>query len=97
MDFHSAYRIARPAYIQPVYDIISPVSEAEPVRNAGGGIRNTCRQRVQVLYILYFAFLCTLILSVFTRILDIWVLPQTPNWVVSLMLILGSVYIAQAR
>lgn len=51
---------------------------------------------VQVLYILYFAFLCTLILSVFTRILDIWVLPQTPNWVISLMLILGSVYIAQA-
>lgn len=51
---------------------------------------------LQVLYIIYFGLLCTVILSVFTRILDIWVLPLTPNWVISLMMILGSVYIAQA-
>ncbi|MCY9195151.1 spore germination protein [Bacillus atrophaeus] len=50
---------------------------------------------LQLIYICYFMLNCVLILSVFSRILDIWVLPLTPNWVISLMIVFGSVYIAK--
>ncbi|MGE6630289.1 GerAB/ArcD/ProY family transporter [Bacillus sp. NPDC077027] len=50
-----------------------------------------------VLYSLYFASVCIIVLSTFTRILDIWVLQLTPNWVINLLLIFTAIYIAKEK
>ncbi|OLP66725.1 hypothetical protein BACPU_00840 [Bacillus pumilus] len=49
------------------------------------------------LYTVYFASVCIVVLSIFTRILGIWVLPLTPNWVINLLMILSVIYIAKEK
>ncbi|WP_144485531.1 GerAB/ArcD/ProY family transporter [Bacillus pumilus] len=49
------------------------------------------------LYTAYFASVCIVVLSIFTRILGIWVLPLTPTWVINLLLITSIVYIAKEQ
>ncbi|WHF26658.1 endospore germination permease [Bacillus altitudinis] len=44
---------------------------------------------------LYCASIGILVLSIFTRVLNIWVLPLTPNWVISLLLIIAVIYITK--
>ncbi|MCM2989542.1 spore germination protein [Bacillus safensis] len=50
-----------------------------------------------VLYALYFASVCIVVLAIFTRILGIWVLPLTPNWVINLLLVICIIYIAKEK
>ena len=50
-----------------------------------------------VLYTIYFASVCIVVLAIFTRILGIWVLPLTPNWVVNLLLVICIIYIAKEQ
>lgn len=49
------------------------------------------------LYTVYFASICIVVLSIFTRILGIWVLPLTPNWVINLLLTISIIYIAKEK
>ncbi|AOZ89088.1 spore gernimation protein [Bacillus xiamenensis] len=49
------------------------------------------------LYTIYFASVCIVVLSIFTRILGIWVLPLTPNWVINLLLMISIIYIAKEQ
>ena len=50
-----------------------------------------------VLYTVYFASVCIVVLSIFTRILGIWVLPLTPNWVIDFLLMISIIYIAKEK
>ncbi|MEC4587298.1 endospore germination permease [Bacillus safensis] len=50
-----------------------------------------------VLYTVYFASVCIVVLSIFTRILGIWVLPLTPNWMIILLLMICIIYIAKEQ
>ncbi|WP_082234793.1 GerAB/ArcD/ProY family transporter [Halobacillus massiliensis] len=48
-------------------------------------------------YILYFISVSVLVLILFGRMISLWVLPNTPFWVLSAMMILVSLYIACCR
>ncbi|MFS0654143.1 GerAB/ArcD/ProY family transporter [Bacillus sp. 179-C3.3 HS] len=49
------------------------------------------------LYTLYFASVCIIVLSIFTRVLGIWVLPLTPNWIINLLMIVCVLYLAKEK
>ncbi|MCP3738185.1 GerAB/ArcD/ProY family transporter [Rossellomorea sp. BNER] len=48
---------------------------------------------INLVYLIYFVMVGCLTITLFSRVLDIWVLPLTPNWVPILLLILTTVYL----
>ncbi|MFG6149615.1 GerAB/ArcD/ProY family transporter [Halobacillus sp. B23F22_1] len=48
---------------------------------------------LSVLYVIYFSSVGILILLLYSRMISLWVLPNTPYWVLSIMMILISMYI----
>ncbi|MBY0120434.1 GerAB/ArcD/ProY family transporter [Bacillus sp. S/N-304-OC-R1] len=47
--------------------------------------------------ILYSIIIGVLILNLYTRILDRWILPETPNWIISLLLVVCSYFLAKEK
>ncbi|KAB2330184.1 GerAB/ArcD/ProY family transporter [Cytobacillus depressus] len=49
----------------------------------------------EIVILLYSILIGVLILYLYTRILDRWVLPETPNWIISLLLIICCYFLAK--
>ncbi|PGV98359.1 hypothetical protein COD86_05290 [Bacillus cereus] len=46
-------------------------------------------------YIIYFIFTISTILSLFSNIIQLWLLPHTPNWIPKLLLLCIGIYVAK--
>ncbi|SFG27376.1 spore germination protein (amino acid permease) [Halobacillus alkaliphilus] len=49
---------------------------------------------ISLLYIAYFSMVSMVLLLLFVRLISLWVLPQTPFWILSLLMILVCLYLA---
>ncbi|MCA1012190.1 GerAB/ArcD/ProY family transporter [Halobacillus halophilus] len=49
---------------------------------------------VSLLYVAYFSMVAMVILLLFVRLISLWVLPQTPFWILALLMILVCLYLA---
>lgn len=49
---------------------------------------------ISIAYICYFLAVSSLILSLFSSLISIWILPNTPFWIVILLMVLTGVYIS---
>lgn len=47
-----------------------------------------------MLYVAYFSMVAMVILLLFVRLISLWVLPQTPFWILALLMILVCLYLA---
>ncbi|WP_194840869.1 GerAB/ArcD/ProY family transporter [Filobacillus milosensis] len=54
-------------------------------------------QSINFLYVLYFVFVGSLILILFSNLINLWVLPHTPYWVNMLFLLLSCVYLSSSH
>ncbi|RIW34668.1 hypothetical protein D3H55_09135 [Bacillus salacetis] len=50
---------------------------------------------INSLYFLYFLTIAMLILTLFNEIIDIWVLPRTPNWIIAFMFVILGFYLGR--
>ncbi|MGF2616129.1 GerAB/ArcD/ProY family transporter [Rossellomorea aquimaris] len=48
-----------------------------------------------ILYVLYFLSVAVLILTLFNEIIDIWVLPRTPNWIIGIIMVFLGYYLGK--
>ncbi|MGP4076539.1 GerAB/ArcD/ProY family transporter [Halobacillus sp. K22] len=49
---------------------------------------------ISLLYVVYFSMVAMVILLIFVRLISLWVLPQTPFWILALLMILICLYLA---
>jgi spore germination protein (amino acid permease) len=49
---------------------------------------------ISLFYILYFISVGSLILVLYARIVDRWILPHTPNWVICALLVFAGIYLS---
>ncbi|CCG44464.1 spore germination protein [Halobacillus halophilus DSM 2266] len=49
---------------------------------------------ISLLYVAYFSMVAMVILLLFVRLISLWVLPQTPFWILALLMILVCLYLA---
>ncbi|WHS75926.1 spore germination protein [Bacillus cereus] len=52
-------------------------------------------QLVTIAYVVYFIMIISTILSLFSNIIQLWLLPNTPSWIPKLLLLCISVYVAK--
>ncbi|RNA68815.1 GerAB/ArcD/ProY family transporter [Alteribacter keqinensis] len=52
---------------------------------------------INLLYTLYFVTVCILILVVYAHIIEIWLFPQTPGWVIIFLLVSAAWYLTREK
>ncbi|WP_096434515.1 GerAB/ArcD/ProY family transporter [Alteribacter populi] len=52
---------------------------------------------ITLIYTFYFTAVCILILVLYDQMIDIWLFPNTPNWVIMLLLITAALYLTREK